>query len=78
MSSKAIANAKNAALAEKIRAGSSDLRAEKLARLVEAQEQDVPAGVANVIFREPTAKERAHAKTLEPLAKKLLAAKHGK
>jgi len=69
-------NGKNAVIAKKIRARGADSRAEKLARMVEAQEKDVPAGVALVEFRELTAKERAHAKSLEPRAKKLLR-RHG-
>ena len=65
-------NDKNVAIAKKIRARNGGARGESLARLVEAEEKDVPAGVALVEFREPTAKERAHAKSLEPKAKKLL------
>lgn len=65
-------NGKNAVIAKRIRAGSSDPRGEKLARLVEAEEKDVPGAVALVEFRRLTAKERAHAKSLEPKAKKLL------
>ena len=65
-------NHKNAVIAKKIRVRNGGARGEKLARLVEAEEKDVPAGVALVEFRELTAKERAHAKSLEPKAKKLL------
>jgi hypothetical protein len=63
---------KNTAIAKKIRARNGGARGERLARLVEAEEKDIPAGVALVEFREPTAKERTHAKSLEPKAKKLL------
>lgn len=65
-------NGKNAVIAKKIRARGPNPRSEKLARVVEAQEKDVPAGVALVAFRELTAKERAHAKSLEPRARRLL------
>ena len=65
-------NGKNALIAKKIRARNGGARGEKLARLVEAEEKDVPAGVALVEFRELTAKERAQAKSLEPQARKLL------
>lgn len=65
-------NCKNAAIAKKIRARNGGARGERLARLVEAEEKDVPAGVALVEFRRLTAKERAHAKSLEPKARKLL------
>lgn len=65
-------HSKNALIAKRIRARQGGARAERLARLVEAEEKDVPAGVALVEFRELTAKERAHAKSLEPKAKKLL------
>ena len=67
-----VVNDKNAAIARKIRARSTDSGAEKLAQLVEAERKDVPAGVALVEFRELTAKERVHARRLEPKAKKLL------
>lgn len=65
-------NGKNAVIAKKIRARNGGDRGEKLARLVETEGKDVPAGVALVEFRKLTAKERAHAKSLEPKAKKLL------
>ena len=65
-------NGKNAVIAKRIRASSSDARGEKLARLVEAEEKDVPAAVALVQFRRLTAKERAHVKSLEHKGKKLL------
>ena len=65
-------NGKNAVIAKKIRVRNGGDRGEKLARLVEAEGKDVPAGVALVEFRKLTAKERAHAKSLEPKAKKLL------
>jgi hypothetical protein len=65
-------NGKNAVIAKKIRARNGGDRGKKLARLVEAAEKDVPAGVALVEFRELTPKERAHAKSLEPQARKLL------
>ena len=67
-------NSRNAVIAKKIRARNGGARGEKLARLVDAEQKDVPAGVALVEFRELTANERSHAKSLEPKAKSLLRA----